>query len=343
MSGRVERVGWTRSKKAVNVEFDGPNDTRLMVWVSSNALTELQKAVGGDVEKLAGSIIVMRGKLTLYSGVSRAWANRLEIEFTAPGQLQVMSPAPSPSSATAAVELNASDLDVLHKHVGEQVTVTGHIQRVSWTRSKNAANVEFDGPDETRLMVWVGPAALPLLKKAVGDDLEKALSGAQIVCRGKLHLYSGSDSTLSQRLQIDFKSPDELQVASPASSPRSATAAIELNASDLDLLHKHVGKQITVTGHVQHVSWTGSKNAANVEFDGPDETKLMVWVGPAALPLLKKAVGDDLEKALLGAQIACRGKLHLYGGKDKAWTQRLQIDFKSPDQLQIVAPPAGSD
>jgi DNA/RNA endonuclease YhcR with UshA esterase domain len=275
----------------------------------------------------------------------------------------VAAPQPSPeqvaikeTSSGGSQVLDAADKN-LAQHVQDAVSVVGHVARVSWTTAHNAVNIEFEGPESAGLLIWVSPSAVPKLKEALGEDFEQKLAGAKVQIRGRVLKYGGTKSEWKNRLQITFDNKDNIKILSddannappPPSttvatpeqpkpsadvSPKPETAALDAASEQLP---DHVDENVVVTGRVKLVSWTAAHTGINIEFDGPKNANLMIWVSPKSLPKLKEALGDDFEQKLKDARLQVRGKLQKYAGVDPNWKNRLQISFDNKDQIKILS------
>src|SRR5262249_46473808 len=159
----------------------------------------------------------------------------------------------------------------------------------------NAVNIEFEGPESAGLMIWVSPPNVKKLKDALGDDFEQKLKGAKVQVNGRLLKYGGTKADWKNKLQISFDNKDNIQIlpsdGNDSSTPTTTTSpAPGVGAAPLDAaseqLPEHVGENVIVTGHVQHVSWTAAHTGFNIEFDGPKKSSLLIWVSSKSLPKL---------------------------------------------------------
>ncbi len=123
-----------------------------------------------------------------------------------------------------------------------------------------------------------------------------------------------------------------LSEAPPASLPAHNGP---LNATDITALTGMMGRHVVVSGIVDSVSWTTAHNALNVEFEGPDETRLMCWLPPAALLRFTTAFGKDFDVAIAHHAIIVSGTVGTYGGRKEGWRRRLPITLDDPAQLTL--------
>jgi serine/threonine protein kinase len=243
IAGRVARLSWTATHNAVNIEFEGPESSSLMIWVPPTMLPKLKESLGEDFEqKLTGAKVQMRGRLLKYGGAKSDWKNRLQMTFGNTADIKILSgdgnnsaalllaadpaseepapqqPKPSVAAAPTPASVNpaATALDAaseqLPEHVEENVVVRGHVKLVSWTAAHTGFNIEFDGPEKSSLLVWVSPKSLPMLKESLGDDFEQKLKDAKLEIRGKLLKYGGSNAAWANRLQISFQNKDQIRI-----------------------------------------------------------------------------------------------------------------------------------
>jgi hypothetical protein len=269
----------------------------------------------------------------------------------------VAAPTPLPEqvavkdvSSSSSQVLDAADKN-LAQHLQEAVTIVGRVAHVSWTAAHNAVNIEFEGPESTGLMIWVSPPNVKKLKDALGDDFEQKLMGAKVQINGRLLKYGGTKADWKNKLQISFDNKDNIQILSSddknSSTPTTTTSpAPGVGAATLDAaseqLPEHLGENVIVTGHVQHVSWTAAHTGFNIEFDGPQKSSLLIWVSSKSLPKLTESLGDDFEHKLKGAKLEVHGKLAKYGGNNAAWANRVQISFEDKDQVKILSTDANN-
>jgi serine/threonine protein kinase len=279
----------------------------------------------------------------------------------------VTAPASSPEQVaihqapqSAAIVLDAGGQN-LTQHFQETVTIVGHVQQVSWTSGRDGLNIELEGPESLGVLIWVAPTEMRKLVDALGPDFEQKLHRAKLQIRGRLLKYGGLKPEWKGRLQITFDSKDNIKIVSDGGTSSSSVpsagslppegksaadasakpaaagqAAPTLDASG-EQLTQHVGENVVVVGRVQVVSWTIAHTGVNIEFEGPEESRLMVWVSPKSLDMLKAALGDDFETKLNGARLEVRGKLRKYAGVDPNWKERFQITFDNKDQIKILS------
>jgi hypothetical protein len=90
----------------LNIEFDGPEKSSLMIWVSPKSLPKLKEVLGEDFEqKLNGAKREVHEKLAKYAGSNAPWVHRLQISFENIDQFKILSVngnnSLSPPSATS--------------------------------------------------------------------------------------------------------------------------------------------------------------------------------------------------------------------------------------------------
>jgi hypothetical protein len=109
-----------------------------------------------------------------------------------------------------------------------------------------------------------------------------------------------------------------------------------LDATDTTELARRVGSAVRVRGTVRAATWTASRNALNVELDGPDDRRVLLWISPSVYPKFEQAFGKDLDRTFARATVEARGKLSPYGGLRKDWKGFLQITIRAPDDLVVT-------
>jgi hypothetical protein len=142
----------------------------------------------------------------------------------------------------------------------------------------------------------------------------------------------------------------ERRAATPAAIPRHAKLDLPkesvvgatpeadvLDAADTTELARMVGTAVRVRGTVRAAHWTASRNALNIELDGPDDRRVLLWISPSAYPKFEQAHGRDLDRTLREATVEARGKVSPYGGLRKDWKGFLQVAIVGPDDLVISA------
>jgi len=113
-----------------------------------------------------------------------------EIQPLEPANLVTITPA---AAAPEAVDvLSADDIPALQSHLGDLVTVQGHVQNCRLVETGSAANIFFEGAGTPPVLVWVPWATFPKLEAVLGKDLDAALDGRTIKATGRLSLYKGS-------------------------------------------------------------------------------------------------------------------------------------------------------
>jgi len=116
-----------------------------------------------------------------------------------------------------------------------------------------------------------------------------------------------------------------------------------LRAEDIPVLLSHLGTEVTVEGPVRDVMFTAAGNAMDIEFAGPDDRALLIWVPPATYSKLIAVLGQNPNRMLNDHTVRVTGHLAKYGGYRAAWKERIQITLDDPSKLLLVAPAAQSN
>jgi hypothetical protein len=113
-----------------------------------------------------------------------------------------------------------------------------------------------------------------------------------------------------------------------------------LHAEDIPVLVSHLGHEVIVEGRVRGVTLTAAGKAMDIEFDGPSDRALLIWVPQGTYPKLMAVLGQNPGRTLKDQIIRVTGQLAHYGGFRAAWKERLQITLEDPSKLLLVAPAA---
>ena len=227
-----------------------------------------------------------------------------------------------------------------------------------FTAAGDAMNVEFVGSFDRALLIWVPPGPYPKLMTLLGQNPGRVLRDNTIRVTGHLASYQGKRAAWKDRLQINLDDPSKLLLVAPPTQANTTNAApvvpsrltsaassdsSALHAEDIPVLLSHLGNEVTVEGHVQNVTFTAAGNAMNVEFAGPNDHALLVWVPQSPYLKLVAVLGPNPDQALKDRTIRVTGLLAYYGGKRAAWKERLQLTLGDPSKLLLVAPAASSN
>jgi hypothetical protein len=206
-----------------------------------------------------------------------------------------------------------------------------------------------DRPEFQPILLPAGERGLEAQVKVAAekpDDLEAqrtlALWYAELTNLAKKLGETEKASAFEASRKLNFANIERLYFAQKANQPgdsKTAEMPGAVEATDLAKLRDLLNQQAIVVGRVISINWTVAHNALNVEFDGPDETRMMLWVKPAKLSLFKQIAGDDFEKSLPGATIKILGKIEAFGAPRSrpAWKDRLEIQFDDAAQFQLLA------
>ncbi len=158
-----------------------------------------------------------------------------------------------------------------------------------------------------------------------------------------------SPADLSKALAADHISPAPAEGLPPLLSrpPPSATSALTsarpddaIDVRDLPKLNEQIGREVSVFGRVSRIVPTRTGDAINVEFEGPEATRLMLWVDRISLPNMDAAFNGNATAALDGRMLRVRGVVTPYGGRSPSWKSRLQITITDPSQVSVLEEPS---
>jgi WD40 repeat protein len=134
------------------------------------------------------------------------------METLTPTNIVTTPPASLPGGgSTEANIFRASDVPALLSHLGDTVTVEGHVQSVSIIRTGNAANIYFAQLGDRAIMVWVWVpfATYPKLTTVFGQNLGAVLNDHDIRATGRLTKYKDN-------LEVTLDDPSKLLLLTPA-------------------------------------------------------------------------------------------------------------------------------
>ena len=278
--------------------------------------------------------------VTVAGSVARlSWTtahNAVNIEFEGPESASLLIWV-SPSAIPKLKEALGDDFE--QKLTGAKLQIHGRLLKYGGLKAdwKNRLQITFDNKDNIQILSSGEDKPSVSTPTAVPASGEQASQEAKPPADSK----QSSDAAEKSNPPVAATETAKPPVDAPPAETTPAPPAAKLDAEPLDAaseqLAQHVGENVVVTGHVQHVGWTAAHTGLNIEFDGPEKSGLLIWVSPKSLPKLKEGVGEDFEQKLNGAQLEVRGKLTKYAGSNAAWVHRLQISYGNKDQIKILS------
>ena len=223
--GTITSAKWSTSGTVMILEFEGADNRGLLAAVFGNDRKNFDAAFPPDAAAyLSGKTVRLRGKLEKYGGKSERYMQFPQIVLHTPDQISVLGAMPTPvvstaSSTPARLRIDATDHNLLAAHLDSGVTVFGTVRTASWTTNGSVCNVDFEKDDGHSLLVVVFSKNRAAIEKALGGDIEKALTGKPIELKGKLVAYGGRVEAWKNRPQMVLTSPGQLRLL-----PSSASA-----------------------------------------------------------------------------------------------------------------------
>lgn len=91
IQGTIQATSWTVAHNSLNLEFNGPEESRTMCWIPPKALPKFVAALGGNLDvSLRGKRVIVSGLLVKYGGKISTWRRRLQIQLDDPLQLKTL-------------------------------------------------------------------------------------------------------------------------------------------------------------------------------------------------------------------------------------------------------------
>lgn len=296
LEGEVAWVSRGRGQRPSRIVFKTGTDRYFSGIIFGEDIEAFDGVFGGDiVSAFQGARLRMSGNILRFRGY-------LQMKLVEPEQVLVVREAETVTETSAAENIDISQVKNLSHLLGREITVEGRVAWAAWSPTGRVMNIYFQGGEDSLFQTVVFQRDRLRIDRAFGGDFRSAIAGAVLLVRGRLEEFQGMP-------QISISRPEQVTVIAGSLEPPDGLDSPGLiEASDRAAVYAAVGKTATVRGKVESVSvesWP-----IRIRLEGNEKFEGVIF--PDAVSDLRDRFGQDLARALNGAELSLSGTISLH-------------------------------